>query len=130
MRLEALGAERDPVDAVLPQQRGEAGRDGLGVRLDRYLARPSASAASRRASAAGSVNVGVPPPRKTVSSIAREMAALELQLGEQRVDVAAVLAVVSDDGDEVAVAAPVGAERQVHVEVADAPVISSRRRPG
>jgi hypothetical protein len=42
---------------------------------------------------------------------------LELELREQRVDVRRVLAPASDDGDEVAVAAAVRAERQVDVEV-------------
>ena len=37
VRLEALRAERDAVDPVLAEQRGEAGRDGLGVGLDRRL---------------------------------------------------------------------------------------------
>ncbi len=39
VRLEALGAERDAVDAVLAQQRGQLGRDRLRVRLDRRLGR-------------------------------------------------------------------------------------------
>ena len=64
------------------------------------------------------MNVGVPPPRKTVSSVAGEDAALELELPQQRVDVRRVLARAADDGDEVAVPAAVGAERQVHVQVA------------
>ena len=80
----------------------------------------SGSAASSRSSAAGSVNVGVPPPRKIVSTPRRERAALQLELGEQRVDVGAVLVAPPDRGDEVAVPAAVRAERQVDVEVADA----------
>ena len=59
------------------------------------------------------MNVGVPPPRKIVSSAAASSAALELQLREQRVDVRAVLSLPADRGDEVAVAAAVRAERQV-----------------
>src|SRR5207253_7231475 len=47
----------------------------------------------------------------------REQLALELQLRQQRVDVRRVLSVPSDDGDEVAVAAPMRAERQMDVEV-------------
>ena len=73
------------------------------------------------------MTVGVPPPRKIVST-SPEQAALELELGEQRVHVGAVVAGVADDGDEVAVAAPVRAERQVHVEVAGAGHLRSLSR--
>ena len=65
------------------------------------------------------MKVGVPPPRKTVSTSVREHVPLELELREQRIDVGRVLPAPPDDGDEVAVAAPVRAERQVDVEVAD-----------
>ena len=61
-------------------------------------------------------------------STSAEQAALELELGEQRVDVGAVVAVAADDGDEVAVAAAVRAERQVHVEVARAAHLRSLSR--
>ena len=37
VRLEALRAERDAVDPVLAEQRGQAGRDGLGIGLDGRL---------------------------------------------------------------------------------------------
>ena len=77
----------------------------------------SGSAASSRSSAAGSVKVGVPPPRKIVSSRGASELALELELREQRVDVARVVAAPADGGDEVAVAAAVRAERQVDVEM-------------
>ena len=53
--------------------------------------------------------------------VVREHVALELQLAEQRLDVAAVLAVAADDGDEVAVAAAVRAERNVHVQMPHVP---------
>ena len=112
-----LRAERDAVDAVLAQQRRERGRDRLRVRLDRQLLRPAAARRAGARGAAGSVNVGVPPPRKIVSGARREQTPLELELREQRVDVGAVLPAPAEDGDEVAVAAPVRAERQVHVEV-------------
>ena len=46
-----------------------------------------------------------------------EQRLLERELGEDRLDVAAVLPVVADDGDEVAVAAARRAERQVDVQV-------------
>ena len=45
----------------------------------------------------------------------RERTPLELQLGEQRVDVRSVLAAPADERDEVAVPAPVRTERQVDV---------------
>src|SRR5207248_8452551 len=50
----------------------------------------------------------------------REQPTLQFELREQRVDVRPVQGPVSDDGDEVAVAAARGTERQVHVEVARA----------
>ena len=92
----------------------------------------SGNAASRRSSASGAVNVGVPPPRNTVSSAGREHAALQLELGQEGVHICAVLIAPPDRGDEVAVSAAVRAERQVHVEVADAAIPPSarpRRRP-
>ena len=52
--------------------------------------------------------------------------ALERELREQRIDVCRMLPAPPDDGDEVAVAAPVRAERQVNVEVAGAHLRSSR----
>src|SRR5205823_12604021 len=51
----------------------------------------------------------------------RKHVAFELQLAHESLDVAAVLAAPADDGDEVAVAAAVRAERNVHVEVPDVP---------
>ena len=125
VRLEALRAERDPVDAVLAQQRGEAGRHRLRVRLDRRFCR------RRQAGEQACERGGLGEGRRAAAEedgvdLAREVPALELQLGEQGIDVAAVLVVVSGHRDEVAVAAPVGAERQVHVEVAGAHFLSSR----
>ena len=107
---------------VTPPSRSRAASSGVTVSgfASTVISRDGGSASSRRASAAGSSNVGVPPPRKTVSTVACEHAAFELELAEQRVDVAVVLSVAADDRDEVAVAAPMPAERQVHVEVADA----------
>ena len=67
---------------------------------------------------AGSVKVGVAAAEEDRLDPRRERVALELELGEQRVDVAPVIAAPADDRDEVAVAAPVRAERQVNVEVA------------
>ena len=64
----------------------ELRRDRLRVRLDRQLLRPAAPRAGARARA-GSVNVGVPPPRKIVSSAGARQVALEFELREQRVDV-------------------------------------------
>ena len=52
--------------------------------------------------------------------VGREDVPLELELREQRVDVRRVLVAPPDDGDEVAVAAAVRAERQVDVQVTDA----------
>ena len=66
-RREALRTERHPRDAAVAQQAGE-----LGVTVSGFASTVTSSAAgsdaSRRASASGLVNVGVPPPRKIVSS--------------------------------------------------------------
>ena len=78
------------------------------------------SARRSRSSSRGAVNVGVPPPRKTVSRSAVEHRPLPRQLGEQRVDVRRVLIALPDDGDEVAVPAAVRAEREVDVQMPDA----------
>ena len=119
-RREALRAERDARDPAVAQQRRRAPASP-SPGSPRPSPRPRAgSDASSRASASGRVNVGVPPPRKIVSSGSGEQdRAFELELREQRVDVAVVLALAADGGDEVAVAAAMRAERQVHVEVAD-----------
>ena len=119
VRLEALGAERDAVDAVLAQERGELRRDRLRIRLDGRLgcARQPGEQPRERGRLGEGRRAAAEEDRL---DLAREQAALQLELGEQRVDVAAVLAVVPGHGDEVAVAAAVGAERQVDVEVARA----------
>src|SRR5205807_1183659 len=54
----------------------------------------------------------------------RERGVLELELGEERIHIASVVAGAADEGDEVAVPAAVGAERQVDVQVPHA----TRRR--
>ena len=51
-----------------------------------------------------------------------EALALELQLSQKRVDVIAMRAAPADDRDEIAVTAPVCAEGQMHVQVADGSV--------
>ena len=69
--------------------------------------------ASSRTSSGSAVKVGVPPPRNTVSS-SGEHVALQLELAQQRIDVRPVLIPRRPtDRDEVAVAAAMGAERQV-----------------
>ena len=67
VRLEALRAERDAVDSVLAQQEASAGVIVSGL-ASTVVSAASGSPSSRRASASGSVKVGVPPPRKTVST--------------------------------------------------------------
>ena len=126
VRLEALRAERDAVDAVLAEQRGEARRDRLGVGLDGRLggARQAGEQARERGGLGDGRRAAAEEDRVDVA----EQVALELELGEQRVDVGAVVAGVADDGDEVAVAAAVRAEREVHVEVARAAHLRSLSR--
>src|SRR6266511_4107494 len=121
MRLEALHSERDAVDAAASQRTRKLRGHRLGIRLDRDLTaerQPSEQALEgtrlreRRRAAAEKDRLGL--------GLGREQAALQRQLGEQRIDVATVLRAAADHGDEVAVAAPMRAEREMHVEVPDA----------
>ena len=119
VRLEALRTERDAVHCSRAQEprraRGSPSRGSPRRSAPRLLEVASRS----RASSAGSVNVGVPPPRKTVSSGSARTSRSSSSSGEQRVDVRAVLLSSADDGDEVAVPAAVRAERQMDVQVPD-----------
>ena len=114
--LEALRAEGDARHAGLAQERGERGRDGLRVRLDGHLGR------GRQGSQQARELRGLGERRRAAAEEdalqpRRKHLALERELGEQRVDVRAVLPAPPDDRDEVAVAAPRRAERQVHVQM-------------
>src|SRR5213079_1140120 len=59
----------------------------------------------------------------------RERLPLELELREQGADAGGMLAAAADHGDEVAVAAPARAEREVDVEVPDRARVGHRRLP-
>ena len=128
-RLEALRAERDAIHAVLAQQRARARRSrspgfastvtslAAGQRGEQPLER--ARLGERRRAAAdehGVERLGQP-------------ATLELELASSASTYARVLVRPPDNGDEVAVAAAVSAERQVDVEVpGSAPARGSRSR--
>src|SRR6187551_2988540 len=116
MRLEALCAERDAVDPVREQQLRELRRDRLRVRLDGRLRRGRQRSEEPRESG-GLRERGRAAAEEDGLNVGCERVALELQLREQRVDVRAVLGAAAGEGDEVAVAAAVGAERQVDVQV-------------
>src|SRR5581483_1775256 len=73
---------------------------------------------------------GRPAAEVDALELRREQRPLELELRQQRGDVALVLAVAADDGDEVAVAAAGRAERQVDVEMARAGHDATRRGRG
>ena len=124
--LEALRSERDPVDAVLAEQRRELRRDRLRVRLDGRLGRGRESGEEARERRRLGERRRAAAEKDRLHPVG-EQAALELELRQECVDVVAVLAVVAGDGDEVAVAATVRAEGQVDVEVARA---RSRPRDG
>jgi hypothetical protein len=117
LRPEALRAERHARHARTAQGERELGGHRLGIRLDRHLRR-------RRQCVEQPHEIGQSGERRRAAAQedrlepAGKRAALELQLPQQRVDVCGVLPRAADDGDEVAVAAPVRAERQVHVQVA------------
>ena len=127
-RLERLRAERDAVDAVAAQEQRELGRDRLGVRLDGRLRRGR----QRREETLERARLGEAwrtAPEEHGVERGREQSALELELGEQRIDVWGVLVPTADGGDEVAVPAAVRAERQVDVEVTRAVhAVTSMRR--
>ena len=85
--------------------------------------RAGGSARSSRSSSGSAVKVGVPPPRKIVSTGGAVV--LGVELSQQRVDVRAVQLIPAGRRDEVAVAAAVRAERQVDVEMTLTPAPSS-----
>ena len=68
----------------------------------------------------------MPPPRKTVSTSSARTWRSCVELPQEGVDVRAVLVATADCRDEVAVAAPVRAEREVHVQVPDTRHASAR----
>ena len=121
--LKALRSERDPVDTVFAKHLGQSRRHRLRICLDGRL-RGTRKGGEKPGERRGLRERGRAAAEEDRVDLVREHVALELQLGEQRVDVAAVLAVVARDCDEVAVAAAVRAERQVDVEVG-----SARSRP-
>ena len=115
--LEGLRAERDARDAGARAARAASSGVTVSGFASTVTSAAGGSASSRRTSSGSAVNVGVPPPRKIVSSSGASSARSSSSSREQRVDVGAVLPGAADDGDEVAVAAAVRAERQVHVEM-------------
>ena len=116
VRPEALHAQRDSIHTLRAQHAGELLRHGLGIRLDRHLA-------CRRQRGQQALERGWlrkrrrAPAEKDRLQLRREPAALELELGEQPLDVIGVLGAPPDRRHEVAVAAPVRAEGKVHVEM-------------
>ena len=86
VRLEALCAERDARHAVRAEQAASSAVTVSGF-ASTVTSPASGSAASRRSSSRGSVNVGVPPPRNTVSTSSASTSRSSVELGEQRVDV-------------------------------------------
>ena len=114
--LEALGAERDAVHAVAPQERSELGRDGLRIRLDGHLGgvgQPREQTLERHGLGEGRC----PAAEEDRLHLGRQELALERELREQRVDVTGMVAAPADRSHEVAVAAAMGAERKVNVEM-------------
>ena len=118
-RLEALHAQRDSSDLVLGENVRELRSYRLGVRLDRHLARTG----QRPKQAVERLRLGergcAASEEDGFERLGQD-ASLQLELAEESVDVPRVLLRPPDQRDEVAVAAAMGAKRQVDVEMADA----------
>jgi hypothetical protein len=114
--LEALHAKGNAIDALSIEQAGEARGDGLGIRLDRQLVGLRERVEQPRELGRGGERRRAAAEEDRLEAIL-QYAPLERVLGEQRVHVGAVCLLAADDGHEVAVAAAVRAERQVHVQV-------------
>ena len=117
LRVEGLRAERDPRHAPIAKQRGKLGRHRLGIRLHRDL-RGDGQRLQQAAKLGGLREGRGAASEEHGLELGCEQRPLQLELGQQRVDVRSVLPDTADDRDEVAVPAPVRAERQVDVEVA------------
>ncbi len=118
IRAEGLRPERDAGHAGLAQEPGELGRHRLGIGLDGHLA------GGRQGGQQTTQLAGLGESRRAAAQEdgfqrLREHLTLEVELREERVDVAPVQPFAPDDGHEVAVAAAMRAERHVHVQVAD-----------
>ncbi len=118
MRLEALSTERNSIHAALDEQARQLGRHRLRIRLHGELVRVG-KPCEEPGQLLGRCERGCAAPEKHRLETVRQNAPLERELGEQRVHVPAVLRLAPDDGDEVAIATAIRAERQVHVEVSD-----------
>ena len=126
VRLEALRAQRDPVDAALAQQPRQLGSHRLRVRLHGELVRRRQRPQQARQLLRLGEGRRAAAEEDRLDAIGENLP-LERELGEERVDVRAVLLVAADHGDEVAVPAAVRAEGKVDVEVADRPRLAAHR---
>ena len=129
VRTEALGPDGHAVDAGRAQQPGEPGRHRLGIRLDGDLVRGRKRIQQAAERLLARERGRAPADEDRLQRI-RKDARLERQLRKQRIDVLRMLVAPADERDEVAVTAPVCAERQVDVEMPDAHVSASSRRRG
>ena len=119
VHVEALCADRHAVDTISAQQGRELRRHGLGIRLHGDFVRIG----QRRKQALEGGGLGErrrPAAEEDRLDPGCERARLQLELAQQRIDVAGVVAATADRRHEVAVPAAVRAERQVHVQVASA----------
>src|SRR5581483_745257 len=118
VRAEALRAERDARHTCAAQRAGELRRHRLRVGLDRDLFRRG-----ERLEEANELRERGerrrPAAEEDGLEVVDENFSFLLELPQERVDVRGVLLGPADRGDEVAVAAPVCTERQVHIEVLD-----------
>src|SRR5262249_40129232 len=124
--VEALSADGNARHTSCAQEPGHLDGDRLGVRLDGHL--PGPGKRTEQPLELRRLREGRrPTAEKHRLDLRRERVTPEPELGEQRVDIGAVLAAAPDDGHEVAVPAPVRAERKVHVQVSNVPHSYLRR---
>ena len=86
--LEGLRAERDAAHAARAQELGELGRHRLGIRLDRHLRRSGKRAQEARQLPRLGERRRAPTEEHGFHVVGQD-AALQLELGQQRVDVRA-----------------------------------------
>ena len=130
--IERLGADRQPVDAGFQERREEPSSTVSGLASTVISAASATSSSPRRCSRsivswAGSMVVGVPPPRNTlVTSTSAQSSATRSASAMSAAQVARLQVVEPRVGVEVAVAAAREAERDMDIETPGLVVVAHR----